>query len=270
MVRHEFFPHGGRRVLKIQIADESGTAVLVCFGRNILAKTFPPGSDVLVFGSFSLRYGEIQSSSFEAEHVRGEPKPPGLLPVYPLTEGLSQRILRELVALVLASPAARVEDPLPPVVREAEELPSLSDAIHTIHNPPSRDAVERALRRLRFGELFFFQLNLARSAMIRRHRSRRPRPGATRRLAGTVRERLPFSLTEDQETVLQEIMTDMDQPWPMNRLLHGDVGSGKTLVALLSALRAIERGEQAVLMVPTELLARQHAWTTAAILSGRA
>ncbi|MDA3949019.1 MAG: ATP-dependent DNA helicase RecG [Spirochaeta sp.] len=267
VVRHEFFPHGGRRVLKIVISDESGAAVLVCFGRNVLAKTFPPGSDLLVFGSFSFRYGEIQSSSFEAEHVRKEQKPPGLLPVYPLTDGLTQRILRDLVATVLASPAAQLEDPLPPAIRTTEHLMSFADAIRTIHHPASLDAAERAFRRLRFGELFFFQLNLARSAMIRRRSSRRARPTRTRHLTAGVRESLPFSLTEDQETVLREIVTDMEQPWPMNRLLHGDVGSGKTLVALLAALRAIERGEQAVLMVPTELLARQHAWTAAAILS---
>jgi len=264
---HDHFPHGGKRVLKITIGDESSRAALVCFGRNFLARSFPPGSEILVFGRFSLRYGEIQSSMFDAQRVKGTPSPTGILPVYPLTEGLSQKAVRLAVGAALKRYLPELEDPLPDEIREMEGLLPLDRALQSIHTPDTTEAPKQALRRLSFEELFLFQLSLARRSMVRKRAVRRPRPERTRRLLETLRSALPFNLTEDQETVLHEIVTDMKKPWPMNRLLHGDVGSGKTLVALLAAVHAVERGEQAALMVPTELLARQHAWNAARLLS---
>ncbi|MFP4153086.1 MAG: ATP-dependent DNA helicase RecG [Alkalispirochaeta sp.] len=268
VVAHDYFPRGRTRVLKITIADESGAATLVCFGRNFLARTFPVGSDLLVYGTFALRYGEIQSTSFDAERLSGEPAPAGIVPVYPLTEGITQRILRDLVDHAIRDYLPGVEDPLPEAIRRAEELPEAASAIAGIHHPePGGTDADAAVRRLRYEELFFFQLDLARRAVMRRRSVRRPRPEPARRLTAAILAALPFDLTEDQRHVLNEIRRDMEHPWPMNRLLHGDVGSGKTLVALLAAVYAIERGEQAVLMVPTELLARQHAWNAAALLA---
>jgi len=268
VISHDYFPRGRTRVLKITIIDESGPAALVCFGRNFLARTFPVGSDLLVYGTFALRYGEIQSSSFEAERLSGEPSPTGIVPVYPLTEGITQRILRDLVDQAIAGYLHTLEDPLPASTRRDEELPDVVPAIAAIHRPaPDGIDVDAALHRLRYEELFFFQLNLARRALMRRRGVRRPRPERTRPLTEAILAALSFELTDDQRHVLDEIRRDMENPWPMNRLLHGDVGSGKTLVALLAAVHAIERGEQAALMVPTELLARQHAWNAAALLA---
>lgn len=266
VVRHDYFPHRGKRVLKIVIADDSSSASLVCFGRNVLAKTFPVGSTILVYGSFTLRYGEIQSASFDAQHVSDPVEPTGFLPVYPLTEGLSQRIVRAAVFTAVERYVTKLDDPLPERIRAAERLVPIGTALRNLHRPSRRDEAAEALHRLRFEELFLFQLDLTRRAMHRRRKMHRFRPPASRRLKDAVISALPFSQTDDQQRVLREILGDMDNPWPMSRLLHGDVGSGKTLVALIAALHAIERGEQVALMVPTELLARQHAWNAARIL----
>ncbi len=267
VLQHEHFPYGGKRVLKITIIDDSSTAALVCFGRNFLARSFPPESTVQVYGKFVLRYGEIQTSAFDARKVGGDAEPEGLVPVYSLTEGLSQKAVRNAVSAALKRFSPELEDPVPHPVRVAEGLMELQAALLGVHNPDSPETAEAARRRLCFEELFIYQLTLARRTMLRRRDTRKSRPDGTRKVMDSVRATLPFSLTDDQKTVLSEIIGDLKNPWPMNRLLHGDVGSGKTLVALLAALYAVERGEQVALMVPTELLARQHAWNASALFS---
>lgn len=267
VVAHDHFPQGPKKVLKIRIADESGTAELVCFGRNFLSRNFPVGSNILVFGRFTYRYGEIQSSAFDARKIDGEARPEGFVPIYPLTEGLNQGAVRNAVTGAMNMYVSLLTDPLPEEIRSAEELPPLGDALQCIHHPRRQEEIEPALQRLRFEELFYYQLAITRRALAVRRETRRARPPRTRNLLEAVRNALPFTLTEDQETVLQEITNDLEKPWPMNRLLHGDVGSGKTLVALLAAVYAVEREEQAALMVPTELLARQHAWNASQILA---
>ncbi len=267
VIAHDHFPRGHKKVLKIRIADESASAELVCFGRNFLNRTFPVGSDLLVFGRFTYRYGEIQSSVFDARKSEGEPRPEGFLPIYPLTEGLSQGHVRNAVTGALKKYGPLLTDPLPDDIRIAEGFPSIGEALQSVHRPRREEEIEPALQRLRFEELFYYQLAITRRTLAVRRETRRIRPERTRRLMEAVRNALPFSLTGDQETVLQEITSDLAKPSPMNRLLHGDVGSGKTLVALLAAVYTIERGEQAALMVPTELLARQHAWNASRILA---
>ncbi|MFW5826484.1 MAG: ATP-dependent DNA helicase RecG [Alkalispirochaeta sp.] len=264
VVDHEYFLRSRQRTLKLIIRDETSTAALVCFGRNFLARTFPVGSHLSVYGQFSLRYGEIQAAVFDAEH-RDPDSPessggaPPIIPVYPLTEGITQKHLRDAVTHALDQYVHDVEDELPLRLRREEHLPSLAEAPRAVHFPATIDEPDRAYRRLVWGELFTFQLRLAQDAQRRRRRKRRPRPAPARSAVEPVMRSLPFQLTEDQSLVLSEILSDMDQPWPMSRLLQGDVGSGKTLVALLAALSAVERGQQVALMVPTELLARQHA-----------
>lgn len=268
VVHHDYFPVRGRRTLKIMIRDESGLGSLVCFGRNFLARSFPPGTDVAVYGQFALRYGEIQASTFEMER-RGadgaEPRP-GYVPVYPLTDGITQSHIRDAVEAALGRWGDAIEDEIPADIRAAAHLLDLPTALQRLHRPAAPEEPRQALERLVWGELFVFQLRLAQDALRRRRERRRARPRPVRRLVDPVRRALPFSLTADQERVLEEILDDMEQPWPMARLLQGDVGSGKTLVAVLAALSVIERGQQAALLVPTELLARQHARNVAELL----
>lgn len=270
---HEQVHTRRRRTLKIILEDASGRGSLVCFGRNFLARSFPPGSRLRVYGTFEFRYGEIQTSSFEAERVPEEDvsagsRPSGLTPVYPLTEGITQQQLRTAIDTALERHADRLEDELPPALRTESGLPVMADTLQHLHHPPRREDAARAVRRLAYAELFVFQLGLAREAQRRRRSRRRARPAPDRALVEELRDRLPFRLTPDQEQALQEIRSDMDRPWPMSRLLQGDVGSGKTLVALLAALHSVARAEQAALMVPTELLARQHARSIGRLLAG--
>ncbi|MEX2445458.1 MAG: ATP-dependent DNA helicase RecG [Alkalispirochaeta sp.] len=269
VIDHEYFLRGRQRTLKLVIQDETSTAALVCFGRNVLARTFPVGTPVSVYGQFSLRYGEIQASSFDAERRGPESAgtSPPVVPVYPLTEGITQTHLRDAVADALRKFTGDIEDELPDDVRQEERLLPLAEALQGVHFPATMDEPAPALRRLVWGELFTFQLRLAQDAHRRRRRTRRARPAPFRSAVDPVMQRLPFELTPDQSRVLSEILTDMDQPWPMSRLLQGDVGSGKTLVALVAALSAVERGQQVALMVPTELLARQHARNVGALLA---
>ena len=266
VVAHDWFGYGRMRTLKILVRDESGPAVLVCFNRPFLEQSLPVGSRVLVTGKFSYRYGEIQSSAFEAERLdEGQAPKEGILPVYALTDGLQQGQVRRLVKLALVEYGSRVEEELPAALRERRKLPPKREALRGIHFPESEASLAAARDYLVFEELFYFQLAVARRA--HRRREAEVQRGETKGLLkARLIERLPFKLTPDQENSAAEIAVDMASPRPMARLLQGDVGSGKTLVAFLACLDAIESGAQAAIMAPTELLARQHAQTAARLL----
>ncbi len=226
-------------------------------------KALAPGARVRVMG-------EIRQGFFGAEMVhprfhvlRGEePLPQALTPIYPTTAGLGQDTLRKLAARALER--ADLEDTLPEPVRRKLGIPPFADAVHVLHTPtPDVDAqalVEHAhpaWRRVKFDELLAQQLSM------RLHRDRRKlvrahpllqHSGLSKRLLAS----LPFRLTRAQARALNEIRSDLARPHPMQRLLQGDVGSGKTIVAALAALQAIESGYQAAVMAPTEILAEQH------------
>lgn len=263
ILRHEWFGFGRMRTLKIVVADDSSEAALLCFNRPFLEQMAPIGSTVQIYGKFQFKYGEIQSSAFEIKRLDGalylKIKPEAALsPVYSLSERLSQMALRRMVELALSKFAPHLEDELPPSLRAAYGFPPKAEAIRAIHFPSSWEAAKRAHDMLAYEELFYFQLGIALRMRSRRAKviERRASPGV---LARQLRERLPYALTVDQESVLGEIVDDMHKPYPMARLLQGDVGSGKTIVAILAALHAVERGGQVAIMAPTELLARQHA-----------
>jgi ATP-dependent DNA helicase RecG len=263
---HEWFGYGAMRTLKIRVRDESSEAVLICFNRPFLEKSLPVGSKILLYGKFQFRYGEIQSSAFDAEVYREGSNPlPGLLPLYSLTGGLSQAALRKLVKRALEAYGRRVENELSPELIAGKGLMSKAEALQAIHFPQSETEKSLARTSLAYEELFQFQLGIALRIQARKLQNveRKPIQGILER---RLLERLPFSLTQDQVEALQEIQADMDRPQPMARLLQGDVGSGKTIVALLAALRAVERGAQVAIMAPTELLARQHAATAAKLV----
>jgi ATP-dependent DNA helicase RecG len=279
VLTHDWFGYGRMRTLKIWIEDDEGTrAGLVCFNRPFLERSLPIGARISLFGRFEYRFGELQSSAFEAEQVDALPTaagippggspaeglPPGVLPVYPLTDGVPQGIMRKLAARALVR-WGNVDDELPAGVMERRALLHKAQAIRLIHRPERPADVPEARRTLAYEELFYLQIMIGRRAMDRREGAS-DRPPPPEHLARALVERLPFALTADQETVLGEIAGDMSSPWPMARLLQGDVGSGKTLVAFMAALYAIATGGQAALMVPTELLARQHADTAARLL----
>jgi len=262
------------RVFRAEVEDESGRAVLLCFGRPFLSRQLLPGRRFWVSGRFQPQRGQLACSSFELEAYdpREESRIVGrILPVYPLTEGVSQRALRLLVAQALAAgePAGRrpawMLEQLPEDLRVRHGLPSLRDALRGLHFPQSEAEQAAARRCLAYTELFYYQLQLERSRRARQIVARR-RERHAQLLKHRLLARLPFRLTGDQERALIEIESDLFSPHAGTRLLQGEVGSGKTLVAFLAALAVIEAGEQAALVAPTELLARQHADTAARLL----
>ncbi len=190
-----------------------------------------------------------------------------MLPVYRLTDGINQKQMRKLVAATVEQCAHLVTEALPESVRKRTGVIGIAEAINQIHSPLNHEQAEEARARLVYQELFILQLALA----IRRYRvrSRQVAPALelTPKIKSRILGRLPFQLTETQQIAFTEIADDMKSPWPMNRLLHGEVGSGKTAVALCSMLIAVAHGHQAVLMAPTEILARQHLRTLRELLS---
>lgn len=263
---HEWFGFGKMRTLKILVRDDSSEAALICFNRPFLEKTLPVGARVVVHGKFQFRYGEIQSTAFDAERLAEGADPlAGLVPLYPLTEGLAQGVMRRLVRTALDMYGKRVEDELDPAIMKARGLLPKARALAAIHFPSSEAEKREALKTLAYEELFKFQMGIALRMRARRSQTIRRKPAAGI-LPERLIQRLPFSLTSDQKSAFAEIVADLDQPHPMARLLQGDVGSGKTIVALLAALRTVERGGQVAIMAPTELLARQHAATAATLI----
>jgi ATP-dependent DNA helicase RecG len=266
VLAHEWFGYGRMKTLKVRVRDESAEAVLVCFNRPFLENQLAVGSRVVVTGKFAHRYGELQSSTFEIESLGpGGAPSSGILPVYPLTEGVNQGQVRRIAKAALVEYGAKVEEELPAFLREKRELIPKREALRALHFPKDPDELAAARSALVFEELFYFQIAVARRAMRRREvqvERKAPQGLLKRRLI----ERLPFELTSGQLEAAAEIAADMASPRPMARLLQGDVGSGKTLVAFLACLDAIEAGGQAAIMAPTELLARQHAATAARLL----
>jgi ATP-dependent DNA helicase RecG len=255
-----------RRQLFCLLADGEAQLVLRFFHfYPSQQKTLAPGKRVRAFGD--VREGhfglEIVHPTFHVV-APGTPLPDRLTPVYPTTAGLAQDTLRKLVLNALARDPRYLAETLPPWTREPRRLWRFDDAVRYLHQPPP-DASQAALderrhpawTRLKFDELFAQQLSLR---MHRRARARRraPRlPGDTT-LTRALYARLPFTLTRAQQRVSAEIRRDLAKAEPMQRLLQGDVGSGKTVVAALAALQAIESGYQVAFMAPTEILAEQH------------
>ncbi|MBW4630202.1 MAG: ATP-dependent DNA helicase RecG [Brasilonema octagenarum HA4186-MV1] len=180
-----------------------------------------------------------------------------IVPIYPLTEGVGADLVRQ--AVIAALPATvHLKDPLPSGLRDKYNLMELKEAIHNIHFPPDSDSLQAARRRLVFDEFFYLQLGL----LQRQQKAKETQTSAILAPKGQLLEKfseiLPFKLTNAQQRVINEILNDLQKPAPMNRLVQGDVGSGKTVVAVIAILAALQSGYQAALMAPTEVLAEQH------------
>ena len=259
---------GGRRTLVRALLDDGTAAVqLVWFNQPWMADRLSRGDRVRVIGTVG-RYGRhLQISPDELEPADGGDGEAGagILPVYPLTEGVTQRMLRAWTSAALER-LAPVADPLPGDLRAEHGLPPLDRSLADVHWPATVRDRDRARRRFVWEEFFWWELRLALKALSRR----RPEAGIAMAEEGELVPRLgknlPFELTRAQRRTLAEIYRDMRASRPMSRLLQGDVGSGKTVVALLAALRAIENGCQAAIMAPTEILAEQHARKVGALL----
>lgn len=295
VIGHSWIGYGRMKTLKIHIRDKTSEAVLVCFNRNFLEKTLAPGSVFYLTGKFFYKYGEIQSSSFEVTKITGltftplmplEKLPPfsggKILPVYSLKEGIGQKILRKAIEEALKAYAPVIDSVVPFRYFEDRRLFDIREAVKKIHFPGHIDEAEKARETLAYEELFKFEFFLGKRIIKKKGSLTFEVPGEVQNLPlilspsqKKLLESLPFELTEDQKTVLGRINYDIDAsplpesgkaPVPMWRLLQGDVGSGKTLVAFLTALRIFDMGGQTAFLAPTELLARQHGENAAKLL----
>jgi ATP-dependent DNA helicase RecG len=269
----------GLRVFEALLRDGSGTLRLAWFNSAFLKDQIRPKSRLVVYGTFErnpwsgLQMTNPQFEVVEADEV--ETAHTGrIVPVYERARSLTPKMQRKLVAAALEHVPGDLPETLPDSVRDARYLPRRVEALAAVHFPPAGTSIDQlnafqtpAQRRLIFEEFFRFQVGL----LLRRRESDRERKVlVTRvddRIRATLRGILPFHLTAGQRQALKEIGEDMQKPTPMNRLLQGDVGSGKTIVAVLAAVLAMENGQQAAFMAPTELLAEQHYRTIEKLLA---
>jgi ATP-dependent DNA helicase RecG len=233
-------------IVTARVADGSGVISASWFNQPWLADRLRPGTPVRLRGRLG-RYG-FDVKSYDLGEARATAD---FAPVYRASEAVPSPRVRELVRSALAGHGRDVLDPLPAEL----DLALQRDAIHALHFPADEEEAEAARQRLALGELVTLQLAVARS---RNEGAVAPALGEPGALVARYREALPFALTEDQEAAIRQIDADLGRAAPMRRLLQGDVGSGKTVVALYALLRAVEAGRQGALMAPTETLAEQH------------
>ena len=268
----------GRRKKRIvaHFTDGHGVCDLVWFnGSKYIYQQYQTNKEYIVFGKPGIFNGRFQLSHPDIDDAdKLQLSEMGMQPYYVTTEkmknsGLNSRAIEKLVRTLLTKLTKPLPETLPPFITERLHLISRDAAFRQVHYPKSTDEMQRARLRLKFEELFYVQLNILRYASDQRRKYRGylfPRVGE--QFNRFYKENLPFELTGAQKRVMHEIRADMNSGRQMNRLLQGDVGSGKTLVALMSMLIAIDNGYQACIMAPTEILAEQHLQTIADFLKG--
>lgn len=256
---------GPKKRLVCRFEDETGSIELVWFqGINWISGKLLPGVKFVVFGKPS-RYGsKISIAHPEIEPLTEKNEQGGTLhPVYSLTEKMRSRhfdskALAKVITQLLALARDKIRETLPDSLLTQHDLISKQDAMLAIHFPPNNDALENAKRRLKFEELFYIQLRLLKMKLVRQNKFKGIVFQDTSLVTKFYKDLLPFPLTEAQKRVIREIYADMKSGKQMNRLLQGDVGSGKTIVAFICMLLALQGDAQSALMAPTEILAQQH------------
>ena len=263
--------HTRRSPVTVTVTDGTGELDLAFFNQPWVATRYRVGVELAAWG-IATRYGRrLQLAQQEVEILGGGEHDPvhtgRITPIHPATEGISTRTIRELVFRALER-LPTIPDPLPDEVRSEEGLVNLDTALRQIHFPADDGQRGRSIERLKFDELFTLELGVA----FRKHRVESERKGVVHvpenELTEGLLATLPFEPTKAQVRAIDEVAAAMAAPRPMNALLQGDVGSGKTLVALHACLVAIGSGHQAAIMAPTEVLAGQHARSVAALLDG--
>jgi ATP-dependent DNA helicase RecG len=260
------FYYNGKRHPRITVADESGEAFLYCFNRHFLIDVLKPGTQFFLSGAYARRKKNIIFSQFDYSLVNAKEEL-RIVPVYPLTSGMSQNTMRRLTWNAVRTYGHLIEDEIPEFINRGYKLGENAELFRQIHYPDSMDALRRAKEAISYKEFFKFQIIAALSRAHKQHIEKRRAP-SEHRLKKKFLSTLAFELTGAQNRVLEEIENDLQRPVPMNRLLQGDVGCGKTVVALIAALDAVDEGGQAAFMAPTETLAWQHHNTISQWLSG--
>ncbi|HRZ86879.1 MAG TPA: ATP-dependent DNA helicase RecG [bacterium] len=252
---------GGLWIFQLAVGDDTGVVYAVWFNQPYLDERFHAGDNVIIYGRVQLYGKKLQMQNPEYELIESDGEDclnmGRIVPVYPLTEQLNQRLMRSVVRHALDASGPHIEETLPDEMRERLRLIGLRDALENLHYPGSFAAQGRARDRIVFEEFFLFQLAL----VLRKSRTAHVK-GIAHTVDGDLQRTfigsLPFPLTGAQKRVVEQIRLDMAQPKPMNRLVQGDVGCGKTIVAVAALLTAVDGGYQGALMAPTEVLAEQH------------
>ncbi len=246
---------GKKQPIRLQVEDATGILEVVFFNARYLIGFFKKGHLYDFYGRVTLSLSGLQMIHPEFSEAAQE-EPPGILPLYPLAAGLSQKDLRKWTRAAL-SDISDLPEVLPAECRERQRLCSHRYAMEALHLPPGRDPLKEGRYRLIFEELFLLQLGLT---SLKKTRDQRKFDESIKKTADgePFFQSLPFSMTEAQKKALNEIYQDMESGYPMNRLLQGDVGSGKTVLAEAAIWKAANSGFQAAFMAPTEILARQH------------
>ncbi len=257
----------GMDLTKALISDGTGTVEAVWFNQPYMLRQLRHGRRIVLSGKVDQYLGRLSFQSPQWEPWRDKLLHTGrLVPVYPLTEGLSARRLRALIEAMVEKWVPKMSDPLPETLRHKYDLADLPAALRQIHFPDDRGSLDRARHRLCFEEFLYIQLGVLRQRYAWQQRPGRAMAVDQQLLDGFVAA-LPFQLTSAQQRALRQITVDLQRDQPMSRLLQGDVGSGKTVVALGAMLVAVANGMQAVIMAPTEILAEQHYGTITSLLA---
>jgi len=254
------FRRRGFSITEALVKDESGKLSCVWFNQPYIKEYLKPGESLVLYGKAELYGAKLQMTNPEFEEAGpedGSLNVGRIVPIYPQAAGFSQRSMRQLIKGALDANLTKIQDCLPFDIRARNNILNLAQSLLNIHFPESEELHKQAYERLAFEEFFFFQLPLA-----LRKLNKREKEGIKHKVEGELAEEyiqgLPFKLTNAQNAVIKEIKADMSAPAAMQRLLQGDVGSGKTVVAMAAAMIAIQSGYQAAFMVPTEILAKQH------------
>lgn len=261
-------PRKGLTISKVSIRDETGLINAVWFNQSYMKNTFRIGERYVFFGRVTRRRTfEVMNPVYEKIDDRGPRNTCRIVPVYPSTGKLTQNVLRSVIRSALELVDGGLPDILPSWIRDQYQLHEINDSVSNIHFPGSDEDFQSARNRLVFEELLLLQLVLFSIKNSLEQGAKGISFGAAAEVQDFIKQ-LPFTLTGAQERVLKEIQSDMESPKVMNRLVQGDVGSGKTVVALLALYKAIRSGYQGALMVPTEILAEQHYCSITGILQG--
>lgn len=249
---------GGLKITNVLLADLTGTLQVTYFNQPWLQQQFKSGRRIVISGRVDADLGKLTLKNSDWEPLSQELiHTARIVPVYPLTEGITNRWLRRLINNVVESFADKVPDPLPEPIRQRAKLLDLATALRQVHFPTSFEKMEEARRRLALDEFLLIQLGV-----LRQRKQWREQPGRALTVDPANIQRfldlLPFKLTGAQQRAMNDILSDIQKPQPMSRLLQGDVGSGKTVVAAAAMLTAVANGAQAALLAPTEILAEQH------------
>ena len=257
MAVQEKRPRPRLSILEITITDNSGSLKIVLFNQGYKKNFYKVGQRLYVYGKVDVQYGSKQMNSPQIETLGANAMPDtGIVPIYPLVDGVSQFVVRSSIRNWFTA-HCELDEILPSSIVKKHMIMSRYDAFKAMHFPDSSNHYEEARHQLAYEELFVMQSGLA---LLRNKEQVHlgPKMGHDGVLMSRCIENLPYKLTGDQRRAIDEISKDMQDERPMQRLLQGDVGAGKTVVAILSMVKAIENGYQAVIMAPTEILAAQH------------